>query len=128
MSINTIIAVKVYEKGMAYDTFAYSRIWITELLTDSILTYRTERGSRRRLDEVKVNVDPHIMAEFFGKLYNFVRTAEHCDTFCDDCEHRVTLYYSPCHKEVFEEMPYNGTTNLLSIIEDFVNKYGGAKP
>lgn len=39
MSINEISAVKVVEKGFDFETYSYTRTWITELRCDSIITY-----------------------------------------------------------------------------------------
>ena len=54
MSINTITAVRLSKKGMDYDTFKYTRGWVTEIYGDTIHMYRTEQGNRKRLDEVKI--------------------------------------------------------------------------
>ena len=125
MSINTITAVRVYTKGMNYETFKRTRIWIIEIYGGLIHKYRMEKGNKKRFDEIRISVEPQIMMEFFEKIYDFVRTAEFYGTIIDDCEHQVTLYYGPVHKEVFKETAVKGSMDLIGLIEDFVRKNGG---
>lgn len=120
MSINTILGIRVYEKGMNYETYEYSRIRVTELYLGEINKYRMIKGSQKRLDKEEYRVDPNRMAEFFEQLYEFVRTAEYTDTLIDNCEHHITFYYGGHHKEVFDEIPFKEPDSLLDLINRFV--------
>ncbi len=116
--------VKVVEKGFDFDTFSYTRAWITELRCDSIITYRRKNGERKQFDKRIVHVDEKEMRDFFKQLYDFARTAEFSETPIDDCFHKVTFFYDGYHKEEFEGMTHKGSESLIGSIDSFVKRFG----
>ena len=120
-TINNIIAVKVAEQIFDVERLQPGITWVTELSEEGICTYHTEYKSRKKLGIIKTPVSKQEMRTFFKELYDFARSAEECCLTIDDCSHKVTFFYSPMHKEIFEGETCKGHESLTGKIEGFVN-------
>lgn len=121
LTINEIKMVKVSEKHFDVDKPYHYDVEHIELYQDAIVTYRTEKGSARKIGKSTTPVSRKKMMSFLKDLYEFVRSAEiSCDTI-DDSTHEVTFVYGPLHKEVFEGTTVKEGEELIAKIVSFVN-------
>ena len=119
--LNEIAYIKVTDKHFDFVTMTPdANIWVTELFSDKIRVYRKLKGQKGKAFRDQVDVPKEKMTEFFRKVYEYIRTAEYEDTPKDNTSHKVTVYYSPYHKEVIENDLYKGHDSLHWIINRFV--------
>ncbi len=122
--INEISQIKIKESFFSPEVFRVTMSWHAELNIDGIVTYRINDGSRKRTNISRTVVPTTEMQKFFSEIYEFVRTADSCANYIDDCSRVVTLVYAPGHKEILEGCPVRNGKQMLAFIYSFMVNHG----
>lgn len=123
-TMNEIYQIKLDEALFSPDVMDIVETWHAELNEDSIITYRTKKGSRKRYEKSEGKVPFKEMKGFFKELYEFVRTADGCAELIDDCSRKLTIVYYGDHKEIIEGCVFRDDEQMLSLIYSFIEDHG----
>ena len=122
--MNEIYQIKLDESFFSPDLMDIVETWHAVLNEDSIMTYKTKKGSRKRYDKFEVKVPYKEMKSFFKELYEFVRTADGCVELVDDCSRKLTIVYYGDHKETIEGCAIKDDKMMLSLIYSLREDHG----